>query len=242
MVRLKEQASCPVDDLVLVEPRRTHFHQLKTSPEITWTADGGKLEKEFREQDRQCREAGGDYALVLVVAQDRRADLLRDAMPGDLRDATTVLHFPMLDKPSHLAGLRELLGGSFDSLRATRFASRTADQAIAGAFFLAFAEHEPDGDGYCVLAHVLHAIRDRWLADVRQRLPIAHPRWPEAEKHLAGVEGLEWWTDRGYFEWQYRRADAGLVGPVPGESFHRFVDRIVSQPPKTLEDFEGLLP
>ena len=135
---------------------------------------------------------------MLVVAQDRRADLLRGALPEDLRGTTTVLHFPLLEKPTHLAELRELLGGIFDSLPQTRFASRTADQAIAGAFFLAFAEHDPDGEGYCVLAQVLATIRSRSLADVRQRLSIAHPPlarggrvpWPRSRGWSSGPTGM----------------------------------------------------
>lgn len=239
-VRLKEQADSPVDDLVLEGPERTLYHQLKTSPAVTWGADDRKLEREFREQHRRCTATGQPFSLVLVVAEDHRAELLRKQLPAGLE--ATVFSFPPLKAPSQLAGLRDLLGNAFDSLRASRFPSRTEDEALAGAFFLAFAEHEPDGEGYCVLAQVLETIRSRSLAAVRQQGRLAQARWAEAEAALARIEGLEWWTDRGYFEWRYRQADRGLVGPISSDTFNRFVERVASTNLESFVAFEGLLP
>src|SRR4051812_38557202 len=45
VVRLREQAGCPVDDLLLVEPQSFHYHQLKADKAITWGEADRKLER-----------------------------------------------------------------------------------------------------------------------------------------------------------------------------------------------------
>jgi hypothetical protein len=240
MVRAREQADCPVDDLVLKEPERTHYHQLKLSPDTTWRANGEKLLNEFRDQIRECENAGEAHRLFLVVGDEHRAGLLREAMPTDLGEVTRVLYFPILTRPSQLANLREMLGESFDRLRGSRFPSRTEDQAIAGAFLLGFAEHEPDEEGYLVLSQVIGCFPSH--VRLRRTVTITHPGWPDAEAVLGRIADLRWWTDRGYFEWAYGETDNGIVDALDGESFRRFVDRIVRDQPKTFADFERALP
>src|SRR5688500_13325189 len=72
VVRLMEQAGCPVDDLLLLEPRSHHYHQLKADKSITWGEAKGKLREEFREQRRRCEAAKEKFKLILVVADEAR--------------------------------------------------------------------------------------------------------------------------------------------------------------------------
>jgi hypothetical protein len=241
-VRVKEQANCPIDDLVVSAPDRTLYHQLKTSLTETWTKSGGKLRRQFLAQLKECVGRGEVFQLVLVVPDKKRARRLQAKTPPTLARCTAVVRFPLLQRPGQLADLTGILGPAIASLRATRFSSRTEDEAIAGAFFLAYAEHLPDSAGWCAVADVLRMIRARGLARLRQRIPLTHPDWAVAEATLGRIKGLEWWVDRGYFEWRYRPTDTGLVGPLDGEPFRRFVDRIVKSRPETFEDFEGALP
>jgi hypothetical protein len=54
VVRIKEQAGCPVDDLLIHEAERKHYYQLKDDLKITWGKEGGKLRKEFVRQKQDC--------------------------------------------------------------------------------------------------------------------------------------------------------------------------------------------
>lgn len=240
-VRAKEQVDQPVDDLLLLEPGVAHYHQMKSSPEVTWTADDEKLAGEFSEQRRRCVARGEAHRLYLVVAHDHRAERLRQTVPADLGDVE-VVRFPILQRPSGLASLREMLGPAFDELRAASRPSRTADEALAQAFFLAYAEHRPDEEGFCVLPGLVEDIWNRYEVPIRRDVRITHPRWPEAVTLLSGIDGLQWQADRGWFEWSYRRFDAGLVGPVDRAPFSRFVDRILESRPESFADFERALP
>lgn len=67
-VRLKEQAGCHVDDLLVVTPKLHRFHQLKADKAITWSAKGNKLTKEFLAQKAACQQIGRACELVVVVA------------------------------------------------------------------------------------------------------------------------------------------------------------------------------
>jgi hypothetical protein len=241
VVRLKEQALCPVDDLVVREPGGSHYHQFKSGAATTWTAEGDKIADEFRAQRDACQTACEAARLYLVVPDEHRAGLLREACPNDLLRVAEVMVFPILPRPSALAGLA-LLTPAFGRLRASRFPRRNADEQLVGAFLLSYAEHAPDGDGYGVLADVVDDIRRRGLAAVRSSAAVSHPDWPQAEVALRALAGLEWWTDRGHFEWAFPPADRGEPFPVDGERFARFVARIVADPPADIEAFMRALP
>ncbi|MBY0231104.1 MAG: hypothetical protein K2W96_17605 [Gemmataceae bacterium] len=240
LVRLKEQAGCPVDDLLLLEPGAQHFHQLKSGQETTWGADGEKIANEFRSQRAQCEASGWASRLYLVVSDEHRASLLRSKVPVDLATAVEVVFFPQVQRPSALADLPSL-AEAFSRLHASRFPSRTNDERLAGAMLLALAEHAPDGEGFCVLILALAFIRERSLADLRSSIPVAHPDWSKAEAALDRIPGLRWWTDRGHLEWECG-PDRGMVGPVDGDRFKRFVARIATNPPTSFAEFEEALP
>ena len=69
-------------------------------------------------------------------------------------------------------------------------------------------------------------------------------RWRTVESILLQITGLEFWVDKGHFEWRYSTfVTQGIVRePCANASFSRFMDRVINHPPTTFEDFERLLP
>jgi hypothetical protein len=46
-VRLRDQAGCPVDDLVIHQESQTHYYQLKDHQTIAWGPKGSKLREDY---------------------------------------------------------------------------------------------------------------------------------------------------------------------------------------------------
>ncbi|MGL4551658.1 MAG: hypothetical protein ACRC33_10755 [Gemmataceae bacterium] len=242
-VRLREQAGCPVDDLLLVEPGASHYHQLKADRAITWGEAGRKLERECRGQMSACEAAGIAFRLVVVVADEARRQSLAVNMPADLAGCTTVFLFPRLARPSDLAVRADLVGESLGELCAGRAAGTAEHQHVVRAFHAAWVDHEPDAGGYCVLGALISKIREWGIGRLRHDWVDRPAAWADAEAVLRSIPGLRWWVDRGYFEWEYPPADGGLSPePCGSESFGRFTDRLVETRPSSFAQFERLLP
>ena len=243
VVRVREQAGCPVDDLLLVEPEASHFHQLKADKAITWGEAGRKLEKEYLAQKAACEAATISFWLVVVVADEGRKKSLTDNMPADLAGCTTVFLFPVLARASDLALRKDVVGDTLGELCAGRAAGVAEHQHIVRAFHTAWVEHEPDADGFCVLGTLIAKIREWGIGRLRHSWVDRPAAWAEAERVLNSISGLRWWVDRGYFEWEYPPTDRGLSQePCGSESFKRFIQRLVEMKPSSFAEFERLLP
>lgn len=243
VVRLKEQANCPVDDLLLEEPEMSHYHQLKTDQAITWGEAGRKMEKEFLAQKAQCEALHRPFSLVVVVSHEGRKKSLTENMHASLAECTIVLLFPVLARPSDLALRRDFVEQTLAELCAGRAAGIAEHQHMVRAFYTAWVEHEPDADGFCVLSNLIAKIREWGIGRLRHDWGERPAEWAEAERVLNSINGLRWWVDRGYFEWEYPPTDSGLFqDPCGSESFERFIQRLVSEKPSSFADFERLLP
>lgn len=143
-VRLREQAGCPVDDLLVREGQRHHYHQLKDDLKITWGEENGKLCKEFIAQKAQCEGREEDFTLTVVVSHPHRQQSLEQHMPEELKGAVTVYHFAAVQRPSEVS-LRPDLEESLRQISASRSPGRELLRTIAEGFHLAWVERELDG-------------------------------------------------------------------------------------------------
>lgn len=240
-VRLKMQAACPVDDIILRVSESVSYHQLKSGQSVSWTADDKKIQNEFSAQQQNCLEAGERFSLVLVVASESQAERLRATFPDILDERTTfVMLFPLVETPSKLARLADLRE-TLDDIRASRFPSLNADQDIAKVFHIEFIDHTPGADGFYDLSTIIQKIRENKWVRIRQVVQVPLEQWPAVEDILRQIEGLQWWVDRGYFEWKYKQTDYGEILPLDETRFAEFVERIIQNPPRSFEDFEVLV-
>lgn len=242
-VTVQEQAGCPVDDFLFREGATRHYYQLKDDLQITWGLRDEKLKKEYVAQKAACDEQGGEYTLTVVVSHAHRKASLDENVPDELKDAVAVLHFPAVRRPSELVrhpDLREPLV----RVSASRAPGGELLRAIVEGFTLAWIEAEPDGEGVCDLGRMIQFLRDRPSCRVCRPLPaVVHAEWVRFLEVLAAVPDLSWHVDGGHFEWSLPPREAGLfTDPCDSDGFRRFVDRVLAAQPRTVDDFEGLLP
>lgn len=92
---VQRQALTPVDDVIYFDDDKEEYCQLKTSPDVTWTAEQGKLEQQFLLQQRLCQNAPEPkpFILRLVTPNEKRKRLLEDSLPDTLATATEIVTF-----------------------------------------------------------------------------------------------------------------------------------------------------
>ena len=243
MVRLKEQAGCPVDDLLLVATERRFYHQMKADKSITWGADNGKMENEFRQQMLLSQQANESFQLLAVVADTDRLQSLNKHMPADLDHCTQVLHFPRIQRLAELVRHPELINGVLREVYAGRRESATEYKNTVRAFYTAWIDHEPDDNGFCVLNTLISTIQSWRLARICHAWKDRPAEWPEVERILNAIPNLQWFVDRGFFEWSYPPTDYGLMNePCESDSFKRFISRLLKERPQSFTQFEMLYP
>jgi hypothetical protein len=239
-VRLREQAGCRVDDLLIREESRRHYYQLKDRQTITWNWERGKLREDFAAQLQQCRDRLEDFTLTVVVSHDHRKQLLDDSMPDALKEAVAVYHFPAVKRMSELAQ-QQALQEPLRNISAIRSAGRSHLRSLVEGFALAWLERELDGDGDADLGQMVAYLREHhphFL--VRRPLPRSiHPAWERFLDILSGIPDLAYRYDRGYLEWSSGpRYSSFIEHPCDSEGFRRFVDRVLEKRPTTLEELE----
>lgn len=242
VVRIKEQAGCPVDDLLILEANVHHYYQLKDDRQITWGAASGKLRREFLDQKTQCESGGEEATLTVVVSrEDRRVSLVKH-LPGELEGFVRVVHFPPVRRPSELTRRPDTRE---DLIRIIpwKVPGHAGLVDLACGFHLAWVESQPDSEGFGDLGAMIAWLRRQPAFQLVRPLPDPiHPLWIRFEEIVSAILGLSWCVDRGYFEWFYPPREAGHGEACDGENFRRFVDRVLDRVPTTFEEFEVLLP
>lgn len=238
-VRLREQAECRVDDLLIREESRRHYYQLKDHQTITWESAGKKLRDDFIAQMEQCKHRQEDFTLTVVVSHGHRKQLLDDSMPDALKGTALVYLFPAVERMSELAQ-RQALQAPLRHISAIRSPGRALLHDLVEGFELAWLERALDADGDADLGQMVAYLRERHPQfRVRRPLPDPiHPEWDRFLEILSGIPDLEYHYDRGFLEWSCGPRDSGFVEqPCDSEGFRRFVDRVLDQPPQTFQDF-----
>ena len=240
-VSLTEQAGCPVDDLLIRRGEERHYYQLKDDLKITWGESNSKLEREFVQQLAECEARAENFGLHLIVSHDHRQRSLSKHIPVSLSGKVSIGVFPALDRPSNLARLAELRP-HLAWLSASRNPGMELLMALVEGMYIAWIERCINEGGSSDLKKMIEWLWDRPAHRLRRTVPEGiHPRWSEVERVLATIPGLEWFTDRGFFEWVCGR-DSGLVpSPLNDPGFLRLVERICAATPQVFEDFEVLL-
>jgi hypothetical protein len=231
-----------VDDFLVEEQAVSHFFQLKSDATITWGRNDDKLTLEFAAQGSVCDADGRNCTLTLVVADRRRRDLLDAAKPAKLGARTSVVYFQPIHRATELAHHPDL-SHVLPRLRASRHRSLTEDQHCILALQLAWLER-PNPATKSWIGDLIAAARTLPIGRIQAPdLPLPN-NWPTAQAVLhEKLPLLEFWVDRGYFEWQWPPADQGMLqGSCTSEEFRRFLQRITEAPPDNFEDFYRMLP
>lgn len=241
--KFKEQAGCPVDDLLIVDRVGRHYYQLKCSLSITWGKDAGKLKLEFEEQAASCRGEAVPFDLTVVVAHEARERSLTRHRPHSLREVARVLLFPHLTRltemPGRVSGVRDYL----NTVAARQSESATDHEHLLWAFLNGWSDTEPDVDGFCNLATFLGRIVQMEIGRLRHDWDPQHAQWAACSRALERIPGFEFTVERGYFEWSAGATDRGISErPCSSHRFSRFIQTVLAKNPKTFEELEDFLP
>jgi hypothetical protein len=175
-----------------------------------------------------------------VVSHEHRKRSLDQRIPEELKGAVAVLHFPAIQHPSDLTRRPELREPLLP-ISANRSPGGELLRGIVEGFHLAWVERDLDEQGMADLGQMVAWLRQRPAFRVHRPLPASiHSEWDRFLAGLAGIPGLEWHYERGYFEWSFRCSSGLFPEPCDSEAFRRFVDRVLKEQPTTFEAFEEL--
>ena len=229
----------PVDDVVLeVSETEREYCQLKTGTAVTWTADEGRLRRQFELQRKIC-EACPDidgYTLRVVTPRADRHTSLQENLPQSLEGCTQVDLFPLV------SALWDTGSPAFDSLvELCAFDSESpATREAIATFFYSQVVNCGAGEVSRV-SDVVTRIREHPSIYLRHDAAEPPAEWARAAGLLGAVSGLKLVVERGFCHYScgpFR----GLVARCDTVSFARFVERVLEAPPTSYAEFSRLLP
>ena len=89
-----------------------------------------------------------------------------------------------------------------------------------------------------MLADVLDKVKRRPTAFVRAAYPPPPGWWDKAKKVLDQIPIMEYWADRGYFEWKHGFDQGAFPHPCDSSEFERFAHRVIDRQPQSFEELE----
>ena len=83
-----------VDDLLIAQPEKNVYHQLKNKQELSWNTKSSNrtITSDFENQIKDCKERNEQFALKLVFSAAKSK--VGDDIPKSIKDYTTVEYFP----------------------------------------------------------------------------------------------------------------------------------------------------
>jgi len=231
-----------VDDVVVIEPNRTDYYQLKNVKSITWTSGDHPLEVDFYNQYTVAQALGQPNPMTHLVVSDRTLKgSLEAAVPQNIRSYSSVIYFPYSE-----GSLNRLVLES-DELQVvlkslSKHSNPTLDQieGVFGVLAMSLWQH-PDGGEVDTL---LHAANQR-LPNLLRSLEVVDEKQfviPEFENTLAGIPGLTYSFDKGFFSWSAFGMSGIFDTDCASAEFAKFQADVVQAQPGVFDDFEGLLP
>lgn len=239
LLSLNTQTLDFVDDLMIrqenqnrsIENQR-HF-QLKNSTAVTWNAGKHPVSDDFRFQ-KQINDADEipNTVTVLVVSCPNVEKNLADSIPNDIADHTELRHFAFSPTLNHQLQVEPRLRDALANL----CVSPDLDKLERlGSLFL--GEWTGSSGGSIRLDELWNKIRRHEPNYLRQ--PEHIDIRPEFDQILRHIEGFSYTVDSGFFEWQYRATDSGMLDyPVGSEQFDRLQTRVITDEPGTFEELE----
>lgn len=231
-----------VDDLRIAASQSTKYYQLKNQEKVSWTAGDHPIAKDFAYQrtlSQYLKEPSP--STTLVVACKMLAASLTEAVPEDIVDHTQVEHFPWFVTPNRLVLEFPQLREHLSALAHTEHPTDDVLSAVFGMLLIACFNH-PDGASACEIARKAGEM----LPSQLRPLPTTED-WesyidPNFKQALDAIHGLVYSVKRGFFHWAGFGTSGVFGSSVLSDEFKQFQNDIVQHPPKTFENFEGVLP
>lgn len=228
-----------VDDIVVRAGELFVFYQLKTGKD-TWTAAGGALAADFRNQARVCEAKGLEYGLILVVPDEARRDVLDRKVPKDL-DRTGVEAFPVVERLTDLPLAVKRIRRDLDGFIAFAKPGRAARDHVLQAIHAAWLDRR-DRSEFLEGPALLRILRANPLLFVARPFRDDSKVWKRVKAILEKIPGLSVTIDQGYFCYDYRDGlQRGHEIRCGTARYRAVLRRIVERRPKIFCQFEVLL-
>ena len=241
-IHFKGQAEGFADDVRIASAASIAYFQLKNAQSVQWSAAPHPIETDFDYQARLSAHLGEtSVSTTLVVPSITLSESLRLNIPNKIRAHTKVEHFPWTETANRLvlecAELREQLTQIVN-------VDDPTDDVLVGAFgmiLIACLNYPGGADARELLAHCSK------LYPNQLRLANMDEAW---EQHLKSdftaildkIPGFSYGAKRGFFYWSASGTSGVFGSSVLSEEFNLFQRDVVQRNPKTLDDFEEVLP
>lgn len=234
-----EEGLCWVDDVV-VRAATTRFFQLKIGRKDSWRARKGKLQREFLSQHKLCLAASVGHQLHVVTPHKGKVAQFNARAPSAIKSVFSAEYFPQqrLRRDLWAAG-----GPAYNVVR--RICAANPDSHSQRELVAAKLISEWEDSGSPTDPKRVSAVLARAWADPEvpiRRKTFAEPTaWSAAVAAVAGVSGLSLVLRDGFAFYEYiglsgARQD-GMIGACDGAHVSRVLDRLVSRPPSTFDEF-----
>lgn len=231
-----------VDDVVVNESHRTDYHQLKNVKSITWSSGEHPLETDFCNQYTIAQALGElNPRTYLVVADEDLRARLEATIPQAIAPYTAVLYFPYAEGSLNRLVLES---GELQTVLAalSKSSNPSLDQieGVFGVLTMALLQY-PDGGR---VDELLRAANVR-IPNLLRSLDVVNEKQfllPEFESALAGIPGLTYSFDKGFFSWNAFGTSGIFETDCGSAEFAKFQADVVHTRPGAFDDFEGLLP
>lgn len=239
---MASQVSGFVDDLRVSSEASTDYYQLKNAATVSWTSGEHPIAKDFEHQFVLSGHRGEPAPRThLIVSDPALVEPLSARIPESIRDHTSIADFPWLETANRLvltyAPLREILAR-------LAHVENPRDDTLAGVFYMLCSAYleTPRGDH---VRSILDRARGMFPGQIRT-FPIS-TAWEDAllpafVAVLAGIQGLEYGAERGFFHWSGYGTQGVFGSDVTSDGFRTFQATVIDSRPSTFEAFEALLP
>ena len=236
---ITKQALEFVDDIQFHSHTRKDDYQLKDALRVSWSGRKAQIRNDFIDQQRLNLEHHRcESTQHLVVSRDELATKLKSTMPKKISPHSRIEVFPptgdsanalLITSPRVRAAIAEACCSPDEADKL---------EAVFGALFSAWGTVPPTRP--ISLAEVLEQARkfSNYLRVIQNVPPLPE----DIEIILKGIDGLHFEIFRGFFRWQYRRADSGVLSySCLDLKFHRFLAHLRRSIPTSFESLEPLL-
>lgn len=238
------QYRCFVDDVRVSLSTKTEYFQLKnhTTTTPSWTSGPHPIADDFRMQYQvSIKLQEPNPATILVVPEETYLDKLKQNMPVDIIQFSSVYHFPSFGSPDlyvwEVDWIREMLR----KLAIDEDATIEQLYGLLGALMIACqsSHHEGNAGNIMDLVAEMHPNQIRVIPNQRDwnlRLK------PDFQKILAQIPDLDYRIERGFFQWSGLGMSQTFAFNCLSNEFNLFQEAVESRRPTTFEEFEEMLP
>lgn len=239
-IEIHTQAEAFVDDLLIIDnsDNGQHHFQLKNTDKVNWGSDSKSISNDFYRQKVLNDNVGIEHTQAsLVCSNQQRVNQLHQEIPVNIAEFSDVVFFPYAQTLNQLLFLHEEFKNWIKSI----CYSDEIDKLEALATIIL--------GHWCNKKTTINSVQ-ALFSDLQKHFPnhlakvgIVMKLLPEVEAIFSKITDFAYFTEKGYFNWDYKKGlDSGvLFYPIDSQEFSDFQQAIIKHQPSNFSELEGLL-